>query len=142
MRQRSITLPRLRDDHGVATVLVTAVLGGVLVLIGAVAIAVDIVHAKSRASTAADMAALAGAQEVLLGEPCDKAASIATANQSRVDSCELSGEDVQVVVKTALQGAASTVFQVVRIDGLEVTAVSRAGPPPCDQGLNSLGISC
>ncbi len=135
-------MPRLKDDQGIATVLVTAVLGGLLVLIGAVAIVVDIAHTKSQAATAADLAALAGARAILTSDSCDKASEIAKINRSQVESCELDGEDVQVVVKTSLRGAAGAIFQAVRIGDKEVTAVSRAGPPSCDQGLISLGIFC
>lgn len=133
---------RLKDDQGIATVLIVSVLGGLLVLVGAVAIVVDFAHTKSQAATAGDLAALAGAREVLLGDPCTKAEEIARANRSQVVSCVLDGQDVQVEVKTSLHGAADSVFDAIRIGDQEVTAVSRAGPASCDQGLTSLGISC
>lgn len=133
---------RTRGEGGMATVLMAAILGGVLILVGAVAIVVDIAHTKSRAATAADLAALAAANELLLGEPCAQASKVARANGASLTSCEIQGEDVQVVTQTAMAGALRSIFSGVRASSPKMTAVSRAGPPACDSNLNSLGIPC
>ena len=125
-----------------STVLMAAVLGGLLILVGAVAIAVDVAHTKSRASTAADMAALAGANDVLLGDPCRQATDVAKENSARLESCLVEGEDVQVEVKASMEGALRSLFRSVRVTEPKVTGVSRAGPARCDSRLITLGIPC
>lgn len=132
----------IHAECGMATVLMASVLGGLLILVGAIAVVVDVAHTKSRASTAADMAALAGANEVLFGEPCQRAQAVAHANSAELQSCTIEGEDVQVAVETSMQGALRAVFRSVRSADPKVTGVSRAGPPRCDSKLLAIGILC
>lgn len=132
----------MRDDRGVATVLMASILAGIMILVCAIAIAVDVVHTKSQAATAADLTALAAAEQVLLGDPCATAVAVAHRNNSELASCDIQGEDVQVEVKTAMTGALKLLFRSVRSRAPQVRAVSRAGPPDCDKAWKYLGIRC
>lgn len=112
-----------RGERGSATVWVlglSAVLGVVgvaVVLMGAA------VTARHRASTAADMAALAAAGHAVLGDPapCVVAARIARANGAALDRCTVGAEatvEVTVGVPVRLGPAGSFV----------ASAHARAGP--------------
>jgi secretion/DNA translocation related TadE-like protein len=73
---------------------------GVLLLVGAaLGVVAAMVHAHRMAQSAADLAALAGAQAQARGrDPCSAAVSIATANGATIDSCVVAGRDVRVRV--------------------------------------------
>jgi secretion/DNA translocation related TadE-like protein len=89
-----------RDDCGSATVLVLAgvlaccVVGGLWVTSGRAALA------RQRAETAADLAALAGAQSLarLEAAPCAAAGAVAGANGGQLVSCSIAGAAVTVTV--------------------------------------------
>ncbi|WP_193107170.1 Rv3654c family TadE-like protein [Brachybacterium sp. FME24] len=93
----------------------TAVVAG-LSLLGTGAVA------HSRAATAADLAALAGADSLAAagGEPCSIAAEAASRNGARLLQCELREWDVLVEV------------QVEASPLPPATAHARAGPGPTD----------
>lgn len=87
-------------------------------------------HAAAQAASAADLAALAGAdaaRELIPGEPCAVAASVAQKNQATLTECKRTGERgeiVQISVKVP-------VSMVGWIPPLSVaTGSARAGPPP------------
>lgn len=108
-----------RGERGSATVigavLVTALLASCLLVVhlGAAVIA------RHRAASAADLAALAAASAAVRGSgaPCAAAVEIAAAGAGRVDSCEVSGWEVRVVVSAA-----------AGVLGQRATARARAGP--------------
>ncbi|WP_052745576.1 Rv3654c family TadE-like protein [Allosalinactinospora lopnorensis] len=81
---------------------------------------------RHRAATAADLAALSGARQVLNGKetPCAEAREVAEANNARLTECEVSGLTVYTEVRVT-----------VRTWPGEVTARARAGPV----GLGSPG---
>ena len=87
-------------------------------------------HAASKAATAADLAALAGADAARLlipGEPCAVAGQTARTNHAIVTECSrqgTSGEIVKIAVKVpvAMVGWLPPFGHAV--------AVARAGPPP------------
>jgi secretion/DNA translocation related TadE-like protein len=119
-----------RDASGVASVLVVA-LTGLLVLLGlTAAFLVATVAAHRRVQAAADLAALAGATTAQPGgggaasslpsDPCAVAAQIAVANGARLTSCRVEVSDV--LVTAALDGP--------RFAGHSwaLTAQARAGP--------------
>jgi secretion/DNA translocation related TadE-like protein len=87
------------DERGSATLFAVAVVG-LLVLVGAaLGVVGAMVHAHRVAQSAADLAALAGAQARGDGrDPCAAAASNAQANGAAVDSCTVDGFDVRVRV--------------------------------------------
>ncbi len=64
--------------------------------------------ARQRAETAADLAALAGAQSLAAGTPapCAAAGAAAAANAGRLLACSIAGDDVRVVVGVSAPVAA------------------------------------
>ena len=90
---------RGQDERGAATVLAVAFLG-VLVLVGAaLGVVGAMVHAHRVAQSAADLAALAGAEAVGDGgDACSAAAGIAAANGADLTVCEVAARDVRVQV--------------------------------------------
>jgi secretion/DNA translocation related TadE-like protein len=111
-----------RDEQGfvaVATaglILVLVCVAALLASLGAVAVA------RHRAASAADLAALAGAQHALegAGPSCDAARQVAEAQGARLATCELHGAEVVVEVSVRPAG---------RIGQLGLaTARARAGP--------------
>lgn len=110
------------DERGSATVAgacVVAALVGLVVLIVYVGAAVS---ARHQAQSAADLAALAAAQALVLGEsdPCREADLIAGRMEVAVSSCAPNGGDVVVTVTVEVElGPLGTG---------EARAVARAGP--------------
>jgi secretion/DNA translocation related TadE-like protein len=121
-----------RDDAGergsatvwtVALAAVLATVGAAVVLVGAAVVA------RHRATTAADLAALAAAGRAVVGDPaaCVVAAEVAAANSANLDSCEVSAAAVVEL----------RVHVPVRLGPLGVVdarARARAGPAPPDAG--------
>jgi secretion/DNA translocation related TadE-like protein len=110
------------EERGSATPFAVAVVG-VLVLLGA---ALGVTGAMVRdhrvAQSAADLAALAGAQALAGGgDPCGVAAAIAAANGAGVDSCAVAGLDVELRVTVT-----GPHWLGQRHD---LSAQARAGPP-------------
>jgi secretion/DNA translocation related TadE-like protein len=105
-----------RSEPGFVTVVVVALVavlvaaGALLATLGTVAVA------RHRAASAADLAALAGAQHLLDGTACDRAARVARA--------------ASAVLLRCVQGATSvTVVTGVRVGQLGTAwATARAGP--------------
>jgi len=87
------------SERGSATLFAVAIIG-VLVLVGAaLGVVGAMVHAHRVAQSAADLAALAGAQSVARGQDaCAAADVIARANDAGVDQCAVDGFDVRVEV--------------------------------------------
>ena len=91
-----------RRDEGSATVYVLALvavvwLAGLVVLLTA-----HVAVARTRAATAADLGALAGAAHVVDGTACTVARSVVRAQDAELASCRLDGSDVRVLVRVAL----------------------------------------
>ncbi len=117
---------RAHGDGGSATVLVMA---GCLLGIFAAGVTATLgsaVVARHRAQSAADLAALAGADAALgraAGPACAVAASVAGAQGARLVSCQVDGTDV--VVRTSARWVGGHLAA-----GLgPATATARAGPP-------------
>lgn len=91
-----------RSERGSATLFAVAVVG-LLVLVGAaLGVVGAMVHAHRVAQSAADLAALAGAQSRARGgDACSAAATVAEANGATVDSCVVDGLDVRLQVTVA-----------------------------------------
>lgn len=114
---------RVAGERGSATVWVVA-LAGVLAAIGVAAVLVGAaVVGRHRATTAADLAALAAAEHAVRGDPgaCAAAGEVAGANGARLTTCTVaSGAVVDVAVEVP-----------VRLGPLGVSragARARAGP--------------
>lgn len=94
---------RPSGERGSATVWVLG-LAGLLAVLGVAVVLVGLAEvARHRASTAADMAALAGATRAVLSDPaaCADAARIARANSAEVDGCSV-GPDAVVAVRVSV----------------------------------------
>ena len=110
-----------RSERGAATVLVVA-LAGLLLMVGlAVTGVTAVVVAHRVAQSAADLAAIAGAQAAAVGEDgCRAAAVVAQANRSRLTDCQVLGADVLVQVSSSARPGFGL--------SLELGATARAGP--------------
>jgi secretion/DNA translocation related TadE-like protein len=117
-----VSADRARPDTGSATVWVLAVASLLCALGVGVSGVVQVRVLRSAASTAADLAALAGAAELPSATlACAQAARVAAAQQARLVSCHIDGAAVAVVDALDPEGALS--------DLGPVTVRSRAGPP-------------
>ena len=126
---------RADPERGSATVWMLA-LSGVLALIGAACVLVGAAAvARHRATSAADLTALAAAGRAALGEPdpCATAAGIAARNHAELAACDVrDGGVVDVRVRV-----------VVRFGPIRGAAVerARAGPAPPDPDRHDAGRS-
>ncbi len=90
---------RRRSQRGSATVLVLAMMAVLVFVAAASAVVVAMVVVHRAAQSAADLAALAGAQAVAEGgDGCAKAALVAAANGARVADCLVTGRVIDVTV--------------------------------------------
>jgi len=91
---RTQTAPR-SPERGSATVLAAGVLGALATLFLAAALVGAVAVARNQAQTAADLAAVAGAQELMAGrseaEVCSRAARFVVANDARMHRCQIAG---------------------------------------------------
>jgi secretion/DNA translocation related TadE-like protein len=112
-----------RSERGSGTLLMTAAALLVLVCGLAVVLWSAVSTAHHRAATAADLAALSGAQAVQSDEdPCATARRIAGKQGASLDSCTVSGEEVSVTAGVPVE-LGSLGRPVVR-------STARAGPVP------------
>lgn len=104
-------------DHGAATVIVVAVLGIVLSVVGGALVVLRVAASRTQLSAAADLAVLAAAT----AGDCSAARSVAAANGATVTECTRDGPDFQV----------ATTASVPVLPGrtLRLVARARAGPP-------------
>jgi secretion/DNA translocation related TadE-like protein len=108
------------DQRGSGSVLAIAVIGAVVGTALAATTALGALVVRQQAMSAADAAALAGADAVsglVAGDVCAVAESAASANDGSLISCTVDGSDVTVEVGVTWSGAV-------------ISARSRAGPPP------------
>ena len=89
-------------ERGSVTLFALAVLG-LLILVGAaLGVVAAMLHAHRVAQSAADLAALAGAQALVQGgDPCPAAQTVAVANGAHLDRCTVGGADVRLQVTVA-----------------------------------------
>ncbi|GAA4372961.1 Rv3654c family TadE-like protein [Paeniglutamicibacter cryotolerans] len=119
----------LGAEHGAGTALVAGLVALILMGIVAVLAVGAAAEAGARAGTAADLAALAGADAargITAGEPCSVAAATAVRNGARIAGCRRSGAGgsiVEVSVLVSWGGAFSGLGE------LHGTSRARAGPP-------------
>lgn len=126
-RDRDRVRDRDRDrDIGAGSVLVLAVLATAMAVMVAISLLGQVVLARHRAESAADLAALAAADVVVgrvAGTPCAAAARIASANAARLLECTVGADgSVRVRAGTSAGGVAGNL-------GL-ATGTARAGQPP------------
>lgn len=98
---------KLGEQHGYATIAATGIILAILGLCLVVAAAAGLVLAEHRARTAADLAAVAGAQAHYQGEAgCGRAGDTAALNHAQLIACRVEGGDVLVTV--AVRGHQAT----------------------------------
>lgn len=113
-----------RTEAGVAVPAVIG-LGGVLVSLALAGLAGgQVLVAQRRASSAADLSALAGAVAIQTGlEPCDAARRLAELGQAALTACRVDGEQVRLTTEVDLT-----------IAGQALTVRARAHAGPRDVG--------
>ena len=117
----------LREERGAATVWTLALLGVVL-MVGAVSSAVAVqAIVRQQAATAADVAAIAGAQAI--DDACGAASTSADANGVALVACSMDGADIVVTVRRPAPEFVRRVLALVGGSATDVSASSRAGPP-------------
>ena len=97
---------RLRGEDGSVSVVVAAVVGMALVVTMGAADVGRALIARSRAEAAADLAALAAAQELAFPsgtDPAELAADFATRNGARLLSCSCAKGSSDAIVRVAVQ---------------------------------------
>lgn len=107
-------------EAGAATILAVAMMGLLVTVTVAVGGVVGVVATHRRAQSAADLSALAGAASLQDGgDPCRRAAAIATRNAATLRGCRVEKWDVVVEVTSTM-----------RLPGgsLDLSARGRAGP--------------
>lgn len=109
---------RSRRDDGAVTVLVVAMAGVLMFVATGLAAVGGLVTAQRQAQTAADLAALGGADDPATA--CAAAARVAAANAASLDRCRVVGREVTVTVSVPGPRAP---WRDVR-----VSADARAGP--------------
>lgn len=91
-------------EAGSATVLATFLLSAVVVMAIVAGWWAGAVSVRHQAGTAADLAAVAGAQALVSGlAPCAAADRLARANDAEVVFCRVEGADVRVVARATAQ---------------------------------------
>ena len=111
----------IRDQRGAASLLIVALLSLLLLVGAALGVVAAMVWAHRTAQSAADLAALAGAAGLQQGEDaCAAASRIAGANDARVASCVVEGEEA--VVEVTVTGPRWLG------QGADLSARARAGP--------------
>ncbi|GGU40983.1 Rv3654c family TadE-like protein [Nocardioides albus] len=89
-----------RDEHGSAAPFAVGAIGLLLFIGAALGVVGAVFVAHRTAQSAADLAALAGADALQLsGDACAAAARITVRNGATLESCEIAGEDVTVIVR-------------------------------------------
>ncbi|MFE6646284.1 Rv3654c family TadE-like protein [Nocardioides sp. NPDC057772] len=88
------------DERGSAVPFTVGAIGLLLFLGAALGVVGAVFVAHHTAQSAADLAALAAADALQVSEdPCVAAAAIADRNGATLESCEVAGEDVTVMVR-------------------------------------------
>lgn len=126
--------PRAGPEAGVASVSVVAGAAVLLAALLAGVVGADLVGSRSRAGTAADLAALAAAGAALDGAPfaCRRAGIVAAANGARLDACAIGGAtamDADVVVSVPAAGPLRAVADHLGVAAPRIRARALAGPP-------------
>jgi len=118
--RRDAARAAIGSDRGSAPAAVIAWVGMAMTMLGALSLLGLGVAAQARADTAADLAALAGADALAVrsGDPCPIAEEVARRNGAQLAACAVSGRDV--IVTVAVDAGALP----------PVSGRARAGPAP------------
>ncbi|MGV1003408.1 MAG: Rv3654c family TadE-like protein [Candidatus Nanopelagicales bacterium] len=128
LRERALD-GQVAEDGGAASLLVIVWLGVLLTLAGAGGLLLEVYRARAASTTAADLAALAAAGQLLNseGSACAAASRIATANGAEVSSCTTGSTAAQVTVKVVLDRGP--------LAGVAISASARSELIPAQSGL-------
>jgi len=119
-----------RGEDGAALVWALALVV-VILMAGLIAAAVaQQALVRQHVASAADVAALAGAQA--LGDACDEARRLAVANDTALVACAVDGPDVVVRVSHPPPALVRRIFALLGRSPSDVVGVARAGPPQAD----------
>lgn len=117
----------MRGERGAAIVWALA-LSCVLMVGGQLCLAMaQLTIARQQVATAADLAALAGAQT--LGDPCQRAGAVAVANGANLQACTYDGIDVVVVAQVPAPALVRHLLAGIGQTGLTLRSTARAGQP-------------
>lgn len=89
------------DERGSVTVLVAAAMCALLTIMPLALQVGSLVVVHRRVQVAADLAALAAAGQLDVGDPCATADAVAAANSALVTNCEIDARTVTVAVRSA-----------------------------------------
>ncbi|RSX55158.1 pilus biosynthesis protein TadE [Bifidobacterium dolichotidis] len=113
-----------QTDRGSMTVVGAALVMACALLIVAVVMGANVLLNHARAQSAADMAAIAGAQALREGQDaCSAVHRVLQANAADLQSCEVIADDVLVIA------ARDVILPFLQ----HTSARARAGPMPCGQ---------
>lgn len=117
------------DQAGSATLLVVGLIAVTLMLgIAALAIA-EFAIARARASSAADLAALAGASHYLAADQCQAAERVAILANTRLAECRIEGEDVVVTVAVGAPRLVRRIANLASQSPPSIKVTAKAGQP-------------
>jgi|GEM_PF-1311494 len=118
-----------RHDGGAATVIWLSVIS-VVVTFGLVGIAVgELASGRAKASAAADLGALAGADHVITGDQCAAARRVVSANGARLTRCVTSVSDVEIEVSVRPAGLIARIARGAGESAPQIRMSARAGQP-------------
>jgi secretion/DNA translocation related TadE-like protein len=130
---------RTDAERGAGSILVLCAVAVILTAAVAVTALAAGYHARHRAATAADLAALAAAGEIRSGAPaaCALAQTVAEANGGVLRSCDIGGWQVVVAVAAQIRGPATWLPDPVRRARAAPTSIGQvtAGGPGRAAGL-------
>jgi secretion/DNA translocation related TadE-like protein len=117
-------------DLGSATILGCALMC-VCLVVGLAALALgELSAARAKLSSAADLAALAGADHLTSGDPCSAAERVAVLGGGRLAQCEVEGGDVMVTISGDPPGLVAKIVTMAGAEPPTIQVRARAGPPP------------
>lgn len=106
-----------RPERGAASLMAVALIGVLLMLGIAANLVVSAAAAHRAAQSAADLAALAGAQawqeQGSVAAACAEALAVADANDAALIACDLAGDDLLAVVRVASPQMFGHEFEIV-----------------------------
>ena len=102
----------MRADRGGATVAIAAISSGVILVSLGLASVAALARVHAVVDSAADLAALAAANQLLFSaDPCSVARDVARRNQVSLDRCVITGARVAVAVSRVLPVGIATLTQ-------------------------------
>lgn len=119
------------SDTGSGTLLTLFAAWIIIMSTGVVLVLAQASIAREHAASAADLAALAGANEMMFGgpDPCAQARTIAASNSARLIDCQTQGADLVVNVEVDSPPLVTMLARWVGQPVPRITESAQAGPP-------------